>query len=64
MNYYGRFYRSKLEPLLQRVSTYLRRWAGKRYKRLRNIDGSSGGGAGRSRDTRLSSKSVTPSYEL
>ena len=36
MNYYGRYYRSKLEPLLQRVSTYLRRWAGKKYKRLRN----------------------------
>jgi RNA-directed DNA polymerase len=36
MNYYGRFYRSALEPLLQRVSTYLRRWAGKKYKRLRN----------------------------
>jgi hypothetical protein len=36
MNYYGRYYRSALEPLLQRVSTYLRRWAGKKYKRLRN----------------------------
>jgi RNA-directed DNA polymerase len=35
MNYYGRFYRSALYPLLQRVSTYLRRWAGKKYKRLR-----------------------------
>jgi RNA-directed DNA polymerase len=36
MNYYGRYYRSELEPLLQRVSTYLRRWARKKYKRLRN----------------------------
>ena len=42
MNYYGRYYRSALDPLLQRVSTYLRRWAGeevqaaadhKRFKR-------------------------------
>ena len=37
MNYYGRYYRSELEPLLQRVSTYLRRWARKKYKRLRTI---------------------------
>ena len=35
MNYYGRYYRSAITPLLQRVSTYLRRWAGKKYKRLR-----------------------------
>ena len=35
MNYYGRYYRSELQPLLQRVRTYLRRWAGKKYKRLR-----------------------------
>jgi RNA-directed DNA polymerase len=35
INYYGRFYRSALHPLLRRVSTYLRRWAGKKYKRLR-----------------------------
>ena len=37
MNYYGRYYRSALDPLLQRVSTYLRRWAGKKYKRLRTV---------------------------
>ncbi len=37
MNYYGQHYRSELYPLLQRVSTYLRRWAGKKYKRLRTI---------------------------
>jgi len=35
MNYYGRFYRSALHPLLRRLSFYLRRWAGKKYKRLR-----------------------------
>jgi RNA-directed DNA polymerase len=35
MNYYGRFYRSAMAPLLQRVSSYLRRWAGKKYRRLR-----------------------------
>jgi RNA-directed DNA polymerase len=36
IHYYGRFYRSGLDPLLQRVSSYLRRWAAKKYKRLRN----------------------------
>jgi RNA-directed DNA polymerase len=35
MNYYGRFYRSAMSPLLQRVSSYLRRWAGRKYRRLR-----------------------------
>jgi hypothetical protein len=35
INYYGRFYRSMMIPLLQRVSTYLKRWAQKKYKRLR-----------------------------
>jgi hypothetical protein len=35
MNYYGRFYRSAMAPLLLRVSAYLRRWAGKKYRRLR-----------------------------
>jgi RNA-directed DNA polymerase len=35
MHYYGRFYRSALHPLLWRVNTYLRRWAGKKYRRLR-----------------------------
>jgi len=34
INYYGRFYRSKLYPLLQRINTYLMRWAGRKYKRL------------------------------
>jgi RNA-directed DNA polymerase len=36
INYYGRYYRSGLYPLLGRVNTYLRRWAGKKYRRLRN----------------------------
>ena len=36
-NYYGRFYRSRLYPLLQRINTYLMRWAGKKYKRLRGF---------------------------
>ena len=35
MGYYGRYYRSRLYPLLRRVNLYLRRWAGKKYKRLR-----------------------------
>ena len=35
INYYGRFYRTALDPLLQRVNAYLRRWAGRKYKRLR-----------------------------
>jgi RNA-directed DNA polymerase len=35
MNYYGRFYRAAMDVLLRRVNTYLRRWAGNKYKRLR-----------------------------
>ena len=34
MTYYGRFYRSALYPLLQRINTYLLRWAGCKYRRL------------------------------
>jgi RNA-directed DNA polymerase len=37
IRYYGRFYRSALNPLLRRVNTYLRRWAGRKYKRLRTL---------------------------
>ena len=37
MQYYGRLYRSAMYPLLQRVSSYLRRWAGKKYRRLRTF---------------------------
>ncbi len=35
INYYGRFNRSRLYPLLRRINTYLKRWAGRKYKRLR-----------------------------
>jgi len=35
MNYYGRFYRSELYPLLRRINVYLVRWMRKKYKRLR-----------------------------
>lgn len=34
MNYYGRFHRSRLYPLLKRINGYLVRWARKKYKRL------------------------------
>jgi hypothetical protein len=35
MQYFGRFYRSEMYPLLQRVNAYVRRWAGMKYRRLR-----------------------------
>ena len=35
MNYYGRYYRTALHSLLRRVSFYLRRWAARKYRRLR-----------------------------
>jgi RNA-directed DNA polymerase len=35
MNYYGRHYRTAMRPLLQRINFYLRRWAARKYKRLR-----------------------------
>ena len=35
MQYYGRFYRSKMYPLLSRINAYLVRWIRKKYKRLR-----------------------------
>lgn len=34
MRYYGRFYRSALDPLLRRINTYVMRWARRKYKRL------------------------------
>jgi RNA-directed DNA polymerase len=34
MQYYGRFYRTELYSILQRINTYLMRWARKKYKRL------------------------------
>ena len=33
MNYYGRYYRTGMDHLLRRVNTYLRRWAGNKYRR-------------------------------
>jgi hypothetical protein len=37
IQYYGRFYRSTMIPLLQRINTYLKRWAGRKYRRLRSL---------------------------
>lgn len=37
MNYYGRFYRSKLYQLLMRINSYLVRWARSKYRRLRSF---------------------------
>jgi RNA-directed DNA polymerase len=34
INYYGRFYRTGLHPLLSRINEYLVRWAKGKYKRL------------------------------
>src|SRR5438876_10481253 len=35
INYYGRFYKSRLYSLLRRINEYLVRWAQRKYKRLR-----------------------------
>jgi RNA-directed DNA polymerase len=35
INYYGRFYRSRLVRVLDRINEYLIRWAMRKYKRLR-----------------------------
>ncbi|WP_323747339.1 group II intron maturase-specific domain-containing protein, partial [Catenulispora pinisilvae] len=32
INYYGRFYRSALDPLFYRINTYLLRWLRKKYR--------------------------------
>jgi RNA-directed DNA polymerase len=37
MEYYGRFYRHELYPLLARINYYLVRWLRKKYKRLRSF---------------------------
>jgi RNA-directed DNA polymerase len=37
LNYYGRFYPSALHRFLQRINTYLMRWAQKKYRRLRSF---------------------------
>ena len=34
INYYGRFYKSMLYPILRRINDYLVRWAMQKYKRL------------------------------
>ncbi len=34
---FGRYYWTVMDALLQRVNTYLRRWAGKKYRRLRTF---------------------------
>lgn len=36
MQYYGRFYRSALYPLLMRINAYLMRWVRKKYRRFQN----------------------------
>jgi RNA-directed DNA polymerase len=36
--YYGKFYRTALNGLLQRINTYLVRWAKRKYKRLRSYN--------------------------
>lgn len=35
INYYGRFYKSMLYPVLRRINEHLVRWAMRKYKRLR-----------------------------
>jgi RNA-directed DNA polymerase len=39
INYYGRFYKSMLYPLLRRINEHLVRWACRKYKRLRRREG-------------------------
>ena len=37
LHHYAAFYRSALYPLLSRNNSYLMRWIGKKYRRLRTI---------------------------
>ncbi len=37
MNYFGRFYRSRLYFLLRRINSYLMRWARQKYRRLHSF---------------------------
>lgn len=37
MNFYGKFYRTELDGLLQRINTYLVRWARRKFRRLRSF---------------------------
>jgi RNA-directed DNA polymerase len=39
INYYGRFYRSRLRPLLSRIDDYLVRWLRRKYRRFRHSAG-------------------------
>jgi hypothetical protein len=48
INDYGRSHRTALDPLLKRVNAYLRRWAGRKYKRLGPKSASARGRPGRS----------------
>jgi RNA-directed DNA polymerase len=51
MNYYGRFYRSRLSPLLQRINTYLMRWPAGSTNGCGPTSGSRRGGTGSSIET-------------
>ena len=46
INYYGRFYKSMLYPLLRRINEHLVRWACRKYKRLRRREKTSKGTPG------------------
>ena len=37
IDYYGTFYRSRMRGFLQRINTYLVRWARRKFKRLRSL---------------------------
>jgi RNA-directed DNA polymerase len=39
INYYGRYFPSRLYPILARINEYLKRWAQRKYKRLRDHGG-------------------------
>jgi hypothetical protein len=55
INYYGRFYRTALDPLLKRVNAYLRRWAGRNTSGCGPTSVSAGGGPGCSQGSLASS---------
>ena len=44
MNYYGRYYRAVMDPLLRRVNIYMRRWAGKKYRAAADLQAVHSGG--------------------
>ena len=51
INYYGRFYRSRLLYFLRGLNEHLVRWACRKYKRLRTPRTPRDGTAGRDRTT-------------